>query len=211
MDNIRVDDSIKAVIFDWGGVLMRTVDREPRLRWDRRLMVPDGTVESIVHGTEAWEQAQRGEIGIDEYWETVRLRLGLTSTMLSELRRDFYSGDQLDENLVMLISILRTKNIRTGLLSNNSIELLDEIVSKQLDRLFDKVVISAQIGKMKPDPDIYHIVLRQLGVAYEQALFIDDAQQNIDGALVLGMSAVLFTPNLDLPTYISHWLDDKHK
>lgn len=196
----------KAVIFDWGGVLMRTEDHEPRFRWDRRLALPEGTVERVVHGITAWVQAQRGEIDVSEYWEAVRSELGLTSTLLAELRSDFYSGDLLDENLIKLIQRLRARSVLLGLLSNNSSDLLNILRATETDRLFDVLVISAQIGVMKPSPGAYHITLEQLGVTPGEALFVDDSQQNVAGALAVGMSAVHFESNLDLEICIENWL-----
>lgn len=198
----------KAVIFDWGGVLMRTVDREPRFCWDRQLALPEGTVEKVVHGIDAWDQAQRGEIEIAEYWETVRSELGLMLGLLPKLQSDFYSGDRLDENLLRIIQNLRARRILVGLLSNNTRDLMDTLVAMQIDRLFDALIISAQIGVMKPAATAYYIILEQLRTEPNHALFIDDSEQNVAGALAIGMSAVRFEPGIDLGKYIENWLDE---
>ena len=196
----------RSIIFDWGGVLMQTVDREPRFRWDRRLALPKGSVEAVVHGIEAWDRVQLGEIGIVEYWEKVRSQLGLSPTLLAELRNDFYSGDRLNEELITLIKNLRSRGIQIGLLSNNSLELRDMLEAMRLDKLFDALVVSAQIGFMKPAPQAYYIVLEKLKMAPGQALFVDDFQQNIEGALAVGMSVFHFRSNVELHAYIESWL-----
>jgi epoxide hydrolase-like predicted phosphatase len=197
----------KAVIFDWGGVLMRTVDYEPRRRWDRRLGLPEGSVEGVVHGSDAWTQAERGEISPDDYWLAVRGQLHLSPTQLSDLRLDFYSGDRLDEALLSLITALRARGVLIGLLSNNSLELLDMLADIHLHSLFDAFVISARAGIMKPDPGAYRAILEQLGVSAGQALFIDDSRVNIEGALAVGMTAIRFEPTLDLGAIIDNWLE----
>lgn len=197
----------RAVIFDWGGVLMRTVDYEPRHRWDRRLGLPDGSVEDVVHNSDAWKQAEQGVISPDEYWIAIGEQLHLSPTQLSDLRRDFYSGDHLDEALLSLITALRAKGVLIGLLSNNSLELLDLLADRHLNSLFDALIISAQTGIRKPDSRAYRVILDQLGVPPGQALFIDDAQVNTEGALALGMAAIRFEPATDLRTIIDGWLE----
>ena len=56
---------IRAVIFDWGGVLMRTVDASPRLAWDARLGLAPGSVNRLVFESPAWRRAQLGQISDD--------------------------------------------------------------------------------------------------------------------------------------------------
>ena len=60
-----------------------------------------------------------------------------------------------------------------------------------LDELFDDVVDSSAVGLRKPDPRIYELSLSRLGVTAADAVFIDDAPGNVDGARAVGMSAVL--------------------
>ena len=186
---------IKAVIFDWGGVLMRTVDYAPRHRWDDLLGLAYGSVERAVHGLDAWRHAQLGEIRIEEYWHSVGDHLGLTPEQVLRLRVDFYSGDKLDSSVVSLLRQCREKNLKTGLLSNNTSDLLDMIKVAQLEGLFDAIVISADIHIMKPDPAAYVAVLDQLNITPAEAVMVDDFPTNIDGARSVGMAAVLFTPD----------------
>jgi epoxide hydrolase-like predicted phosphatase len=197
----------KAVIFDWGGVLMRTVDYEPRHCWDRRLGLPEGSVEKVVHESEAWKQVEQGRISPHEYWMAIGRQLHLSPTQLYDLRGDFYSGDRLDEDLLSLITSLRARGVQIGLLSNNSLELLDMLADNKLNNLFDDLIISAQIGILKPDPRAYHAILEKLGASAGQALFIDDARVNIEGALAVGMAAIHFEPATGLSVIIDDWLD----
>jgi putative hydrolase of the HAD superfamily len=196
-----------SVIFDWGGVLMRTEDYTPRHNWDQRLGLPLGTVESIVHGVKAWQQAQLGKLDLDMYWMEVGTKLGLNANQLVELRQDFYRGDRLDGNLVTLIHRLRKRSFSVGLLSNNTYELKGELAKAGLYDLFDAVVISAEIGVMKPAPAAYYAILERLNTAPQEAIFIDDSPVNVAAAQVIGMEAILFTPSLELETILSKRLD----
>lgn len=195
-----------AVIFDWGGVLMRTGNYEPRHHWDKLLGLPIGSVENIVHGSKVWEQVQQGEISPNDYWTIIGDQLKLSLAQLADFRRDFYSGDRLDEALLALIANLRTRGILVGLLSNNSLELLDLLNDRELTPLFDGIVISAQIGIMKPNPESYTAILRRLGIVPTQALFVDDSLENVEGALALGMAAIRFVPGMEVTVGIENWL-----
>jgi epoxide hydrolase-like predicted phosphatase len=196
----------KAAIFDWGGVLMRTLDYNPRHVWDHHLGLPSGAVESIVFGVPAWEQAQLGTITPEAYWEAVGESLELDSEALAALREDFYSGDRLDEDLIELIVALREREVLIGLLSNNTLDLYDVIAAFELEQLFDAVLISAGVGLMKPDPMAYEVLLGQLGVAPHQAIFVDDFPANVEGARAVGMEAILYTPDVDLAAALERWL-----
>jgi epoxide hydrolase-like predicted phosphatase len=194
---------IKAIIFDWGGVLMRTEDTSPRQRWDTRLGLPAGSVEAVVHGIPAWRDAQLGRIGLDAYWEAVRADLGLDQPSLERLRVDFYSGDRLDTDLVSAIRQLRGQSLKTGILSNNTADLAGTLDELDLPRLFDAVVISASIGVMKPDPLAYKAILGQLGVKAGEAVLIDDFADNVAGAQDVGMEGILFSASADWQTELS--------
>ncbi len=189
---------LKAVIFDWGGVLMRTEDYAPRARWDARLGTAPGHVERVVHGIEAWQQLQRGEADVATYWRVVGDELGLGDDDLAQLREDFYSGDRLDEALVEQIGELKARGLLVGLMSNNTPELLPILRQAGLDTLFDAIVVSCDIGVMKPDPRAYRAILDALGVEAKAALFVDDFAENVRGAEAVGMGAVHFRPGMDV-------------
>ncbi|MCS7179204.1 MAG: HAD family phosphatase [Anaerolineae bacterium] len=180
----------RAVVFDWGGVLMRTVDIRPRMAWERRLDLPPGGLADAVFGSPVWDRAQRGMASLDEVWAEVADRLGVDPDDLPTLRRDFWAGDRLDEELVGLIRELRGAGIRVGLLSNHLPNLRQCLNS--LGPLLDAVVISGEEGILKPDPAIYHRALERLGVAPEETVFVDDWKPNVEVARQLGMVSVHF-------------------
>ena len=59
---------IKAVIFDVGGVLLRTVSYRPRHSWDERLRLAPGSVEHLVFNSDLGTAAQLGEVTTDAHW-----------------------------------------------------------------------------------------------------------------------------------------------
>ncbi len=180
----------RAVVFDWGGVLMRTMDVRPRMAWERRLRLHPGGLADVVFGSPAWERAQRGEASMDDVWAEVADRLGVGEADLPALQRDFWAGDCPDEELVGLIRELRSAGIRIGLLSNHLRELRGRL--GDLEPLLDAVVISGEVGVLKPDPAVYRLALERLDVAPGEAVFVDDWRPNVEGARQLGMIGVHF-------------------
>ena len=91
------------------------------------------------------------------------------------------------------------------MLTNNAKEL--ETFWRPLlavDELFDDVVDSSAVGLRKPDARIYELSLSRLGVSASEAVFIDDAAGNVEGARAVGMQAVLIGPHrTDVPAALS--------
>jgi epoxide hydrolase-like predicted phosphatase len=198
----------KVVIFDWGGVLMRTEDQTPRHAWDQRLGLAAGSVERVVHGHQAWHDIQIGKIDDAQYWQSISTELGLSPEMANALRSEFYNGDRLDTGLVATIRDLRARGVKIGLLSNNTLSLLDEIDALGVRDLFDVIIISAGIGVMKPDAVAYRAILDQMGVQPQHAAFIDDFAENVAGARNIGMHGIHFNPENDLGMTLKEWLND---
>jgi epoxide hydrolase-like predicted phosphatase len=189
---------INTVIFDVGGVLLRTPDRSSRLVWEKRLGLSDWESEEIVFSSEAGTRAQLGEISDSELWAWVGHRLALSEAQLAEFRRDFWAGDVLDVALVDYIRSLRPR-YQTAIISNATDALRANLRSRYpIADAFDLMVISAEEGIMKPDHVIYLRTLERLSIAAEEAVFVDDNRDNIEAAVELGMAGIHFSPALNI-------------
>ncbi|MCU0503317.1 MAG: HAD family phosphatase [Anaerolineae bacterium] len=184
--------TIRAVIFDFGGVIVRTEDQSPRLRWAERLGVTPAVLGATVFDSEAAAQATVGRIPAAAVWAHVAAAFKLEADALAQLRADFFSGDRCDEALVAFLRGLRPA-YKTGILSNAWSDGRDIIGGKfALADAVDDLVVSAEVGMAKPDPRIYELATTRLGVRPEEAIFVDDFARNIDGARKFGMQAVHF-------------------
>lgn len=189
---------IKAVIFDVGGVLVRTVDPAPRQILEERLGLAPGQAEYIVFNSEMGQAAQLGEITSADLWHWVQTHLGLDEAGLRRFQRAFFAGDRLDTGLMALIRGLRPR-YQTAIISNYKDDL-NRFLSEEhaIADDFDLIVGSAYEQVMKPDPAIFERTLQRLGRRPEEAIFIDDFAHNVDGARSVGMSAIHFTAQIDL-------------
>ncbi len=184
--------AISAVIWDLGGVLLRTEDFSSRQALADRMGKSRTELENLVFDGDSGDRAQLGEISADEHWDNIRRILGLDAAGISEFRRRFWEGDQLDVELVDTIRSLRG-HYKTGLLSNAFSDLRQVVTARlNFSDAFDEMVISAEIHLMKPDARIYQYALQRLGVAAQEAVFIDDMLRNVEGARSQGMNAIHF-------------------
>ncbi len=189
---------IRAIIFDVGGVLIRTADRTPRRALEERLGLAPGSAETLVFNSPQGTQAQLGALRSAELWAWVQRQLGLDAAGLAAFRRDFFAGDVLDQALVDLVRRLRGR-YQTAIISNAQDDLLETVtVRYPLADAFDLIVGSAYEHVMKPDAAIFTRTLARLGRAPHEAVFIDDFAHNIAGAQAVGMAAIHYTPGRDV-------------
>ncbi|MCJ7583251.1 MAG: HAD family phosphatase [Anaerolineales bacterium] len=184
--------TIRAVYFDLGGVIVRTGDREPRAKLAERLGMSYEELAKAVFENESSRRASLGAVSPQEHWADVIQRLGLPPSEADSVRQEFFAGDTLDLDLINFLRSLRPK-YRTGLLSNAWSDMREYLVSQKIDDAFDQLIISAEVGIMKPDARIYQLALEKLGVAPAEAVFVDDFAVNIEGARAVGMYAIQFT------------------
>ncbi|MEW5872178.1 MAG: HAD family phosphatase [Chloroflexota bacterium] len=184
---------IRAVIWDMGGVLVRTEDQTPRQQLAERLGVSLDELYHLVFGSERALQTSLGKKTTRQHWSEVGQALGLSSPEeISGIERDFFAGDRIDMELVDYIRGLRPR-YKTGLLSNAYDDL-----RHMLERVwgiadaFDDLVISAEVGVVKPDPAIYRLALERLGVRPGEAVFVDDFARNVAAAQAEKMHAIHF-------------------
>lgn len=189
---------IEALIFDVGGVLIRTQERSSRLDLERRLGLSDWESEEIVFNSEIGKLAQLGQISDSELWAWVGRRLSLTAGQLAAFRRDFWAGDRLDEELVEHIRSLQGQ-YQTAIISNATDALRERLNHEYpIADAFDLIVVSAEEGIMKPNTIIYQRTLDRLGRSAEEAIFIDDGHENVVAARDLGMRSIQFNVGLDV-------------
>jgi epoxide hydrolase-like predicted phosphatase len=184
--------AIRAIIFDLGGVLLRTADFSPRDRLAMRLGMTRHELENLIFGGESGEKAQRGEISVRQHWEILREKLNCSPQDFQALVDEFFAQDELDQALIVYIRKLH-RSYKTALLSNAWGDMRQVVAERwHFEDAFDIMIISAEVGMVKPDPRIFQLVLDELGVQPSQAVFVDDVLRNVEGAWAVGMHAIQF-------------------
>ena len=202
---------IDTIVFDFGGVLMKTGEPFGRREWEARLNLRPGELERVVHGSHLAAQAQAGTVTLDHFWQDVAATLGIPADQIPTFRADFFRDDRLDLDLMLLIDSLHKQGYKVGLLSNDS-TLLEGKLRDELHIYFkfDAVVISALIGIMKPAPGAYQAMAQALNVPCESCVFIDDNLANIEGARSVGMETIHYQAGMDVQAALAPILRGAH-
>jgi epoxide hydrolase-like predicted phosphatase len=184
--------TIRAVIWDIGGVLVRTEDDEPRKLLAERLGITRERLENLVFNGDMGQKAQTGAISAQVLLEYVCREVRYPAQEAGRFEEEFFAGDRLDESLMSYIRSLRPRYC-TGIISNAWDDVRAMIQNRwKMADAFDQVFLSAEVKICKPDPRIFQIALESLAVLPEEAVFVDDFPRNIEGARAVGMHAIQF-------------------
>ena len=186
---------LRAVIFDFGGVLCFHPD-EPR--WRRAAETAGLPVETFMSAF--WASRIPYDAGIcepAEYWQAVARTAGTKfeeSKIPALIRREIELWNSYDSRVLHWTRQLRAAGFRTAILSNLPRPLGEELRATPgfLDH-FDHVTFSYELGKVKPQPEIYLGAIAGLGVEPAQALFLDDRPDNVEGARDVGLHGDLYS------------------
>jgi len=202
--------TIRAVVFDWGGVLttppLRAVlELESTFGYAHRQMVdwffhtrmaPDGSDETPE---EDFALLEKAKITAEEFQERVRARsaehLGVPMGDAEFARLwdllDVDAGiDAVHWVMIQRVRQLRQEGYRTAICTNQIVGWREFWTSSIPREDFDVIVDSCEVGLRKPEPEIMHLTCDLLGVEPKQALHLDDSLRNVNGARAIGMAAI---------------------
>jgi putative hydrolase of the HAD superfamily len=185
---------IKNVIFDVGGVL---VD----FRW-RALMADLGLpcerqdeFEKLVFGSKWWGELDRGVLDEEYVVNKIRENVGDHIDAFELVWANQVDLVETYDYVNKWLDSLKEKGLKIYLLSNypKSIFALHEERGKFtfIDKI-DGRVVSGFEGMVKPDAEIYKLLMDRYGLKAEECVFIDDRPENIEAAKALGMEGIVF-------------------
>ena len=190
--------NIKAIIFDYGNVLL---EWNPRHVY-RRYFNDEETMERFLHEVDFME------------WNAQQDKGRSFAEGVAELSKEFpqhahliqayhdHWKDSIGESYAGTIEILKQLK-KAGYsiygLSNWSAETFPYARQKyDFFDLFDDMVISGEVGHVKPHPEIFQILLEKIGRPAQECLFIDDSLPNIQQANTMGFKTIHFTTSEQL-------------
>ena len=173
---------MKTIIFDMHGVIMK----DPRANFMPFIneTFPHKTEEDVVP---LWTEAGFGRFTSLE----LLMKVGFQGDV-REIEKRYLDTLEIDEGFISCVECLRSA-YRFALLSNDTSEWSLYIRNKfDLDRFFDAVVISGDVGLMKPDHAIYRLMLDKLRQPADECVFIDDRVRNLYSAAEVGIETICF-------------------
>lgn len=183
-------EAIKSVIFDWGGVLIE--DPAPGLVKYCSEALGVSKEDYIKAYNKFGVDFQRDIINEDTFWDGICGELGKPRPDVPSLWSDAFKAVYVPrEEMFSLAARLRDSGFKTGFLSNTEKPAMQYFHQLDYD-MFDVVVFSCAEGMIKPERKIYELTIQRLGLKPEQAVFIDDKPEYIEGARQTRLKTVLF-------------------
>ena len=184
---------IDAVIFDLGGVVMES-PLHAIARYERaRGLPPDAINRAVVDAGDggAWARLERGELTVEAFCAPFEADCRASGIVVDAraLMAQITETTVARPSMLEAIRRLRHHRFRVAALTNNWLDG-GSTVGAGLRAQFDVFVESATVGLRKPDPRIYEVVCRELGVAPARAVFLDDIGRNLKPARALGMTTI---------------------
>ena len=176
---------IKAVVFDLGGVVLKGKTMK---------FIKDGEKLLGVKAKEGTEccfdrKLNMGTSSLRPAFERVFGKKMFDQEFIP-LMKAWLSNWQMDEEMLEFAKKLGKRH-DIAILSNCEMSF-EEKYGDELSKVFPVILYSHRERLVKPDKAFFELALKKLGVAPEEAIMIDDAQENINAAKAIGMHAVFF-------------------
>ena len=184
---------IKAIVFDYGNVL---VEWNPRYVYQRFFPDDPEAMERFFHEVDFMEWNAQQDKGRSFADGVAALSKEFPQhAHLIQAYHDHWK-DSIGEaywGTVETMKQLKQAGYALYGLSNWSAETFPHIL-EQYDffNMFDDMVISGEVGHVKPQPEIFHILLEKIGRPAQECLFIDDSLPNIQQAQTIGFATIRF-------------------
>lgn len=200
-------DTIDALLYDFGGVVIEIDFERVFARWSELSGVPIEAIKArFTHGEE-YNAHECGRLPAHQFYEWVRRAVGFTLTdgqVLDGWMRVL--GDEIPETVATLERL--QGRIPQYLFSNTNAEHYEVWSPRHAKALapIERAFISCHIGLRKPEREAFLHVAREIGVAPGRILFFDDTAPNIEGARAAGLQAVHVRSPADVTEAVRPWL-----
>ncbi len=190
--------TIKAVFFDFGGVLLQFMDGIDHKALEERLNLEPRTLFNFLYRDSRYRDFQIGACTEAEWRDSIRTAAvaSLGEDRAHETLAAYEKSERpLNPDMMALVARLRTAGYLTGIISNTIPGLMDRLKADKPEMLplFDVFVGSGDIQIAKPDAGIFHHALGEAGVEPEVSVFTDDVKAYAEAASVIGMHGFHFT------------------
>lgn len=184
------------VLFDMGGVVMDS-PLHAIARYEAARGLPANAINRVVATTGetgAWARLERGELTAATFCAPFEAECRAHGVEISgaEIMASVAAAGVPRPAMLEAIRRIRARGLRVGALTNNWKRegSEDDAVPHRLREHFDVFVESRVVGLRKPDPRIYTLACRELGVEPARTAFLDDIGRNLKAARELGMTTI---------------------
>ncbi|QNK02915.1 HAD family hydrolase [Dyella telluris] len=184
------DVTLRCVLFDLDEVLA-DYDRSVRVgHLAHAIGCPAEDVQAAIYGSGIEDAADSGMLTAETYLDALSTYLGRAVT-LEAWTAARQASTHIRPDMLALAATL-SRRVTVAILTNNSVLMAERLpqIAPELFPLFEgRAFASAQFGARKPQVEVYAHCLDWLGVPAEATLFVDDNQDNVEGARRAGLHA----------------------
>jgi putative hydrolase of the HAD superfamily len=184
-------NSAEALLFDLGGVVIEIDFDRAFAHWAAYSKRPPDTIKKRFSFDNFYQQHERGEIDAPAYFASLRKSLGIdiSDTQFAEGWNDIYAGEA--PGIAALLQEVKRKMPIYAFTNSNPThqQVWSKRFAKVLD-LFQKVFVSSELGRRKPESEAFHAVAAAIGVPIPRIVFLDDSLENVEGARAVGLQAI---------------------
>jgi len=182
---------IKAIVFDWGGVLIDDPVGGLIEYCANSLGINLHVLKDIF--SQYQSEFERGLISENELWKVICSDLKIKEPTSNSLWKDAVRAVFKDKKeIFQIVQNLKKSGYKIGFLSNTEIPTMEYFYDKKYERYFDVAVFSCAEKTVKPEEKIYLIALKKLQVKPQEAIFIDDKPEYIEVAKKVGSNGIVF-------------------
>ena len=208
--NFPTGKSIKAIIFDIGGVLQANT----KTRFNRKELHTSGIHEIVAKKLKIsidqyfdalgyifylnyyiidsyYVKSIEGSISKKELLEILSKNLKAPAQKIEKLYYDAYSKRFKKDKLLLSTAKKLKKNYKVAILSDQWHLSKKAHVPKSFNKIFNPIILSCDVGIRKPSTEIYKLILKKLKLKPNQVIFIDNQVWNTIPAHALGMNTIL--------------------
>lgn len=174
---------IKAIIFDFFGVIVgdgfeatyRSAGGDP--------------VKDKLFVQQLLDEVNRGNISTDDFRRRICEQLNITTEAYAQA---ITKAELVNHELLNYIKNLR-RHYKTAILSNVNKGGIEKRIKREvLNEYFDDILVSGEVGYIKPEPEIYKLAAQRLEVDVADCVFIDDREPYVRAAIDVGMAAIYY-------------------
>jgi len=180
------------IVFDLGGVVFN---------WQPDTIIcrvfPDSATQDLVRAEifehADWVELDRGAIALDQAIARGASRTGLPREEIEKLLNEVPRSLTPIQETIELIRSISESNNRCFILSNMHVASISYLEKKyKIWDMFDGIVISSRIQKVKPEIEIYEHLLTEYQLKASETIFIDDTSENLTAASSIGIQTIKF-------------------
>ncbi len=189
---------IKNIVFDIGSVL---VEFEPKKYLDKFNFteeVKEEIFQNVFRST-YWCELDRGTITEEEAMEKICKEASHIKKEIAQVMENWMDMLVPKEDTIEILKEVKHRGYNIYILSNYHKNSFEKICRENgFFTLIDGAVVSYSVNYLKPEEEIYKILLDRYSLIPKETLFIDDMKDNVEAAEKLGINAIKFTNSKEL-------------